>query len=180
MTEIESGTLPATDAVALETENVANATDVESSPTPTTTPDDSGQGTEADRDERGRFTGAQRRIDELTRNWREAERREAALLAALQQREQPPPREPEPPQALPTLESVGYDEARYQAALLQHATQLARAEVRKELDADRQQSAERARQSTHEARISAFATKVPGFAEKINDPYLPVNPPLPK
>jgi hypothetical protein len=159
MTETDPGEMPATDAIASETPEP-----VESSTTEVSTPDDAGQQPETERDDRGRFTGAQKRIDELTRNWREAERREAALLAALQQREQPAPKEPEPVK-LPTLEEVGFDEAKYQAALIQYATQQAEQVVTRRLSEADAQRAEKARIETWQTRDIEYAKANPEYAE---------------
>lgn len=173
--ETNPGLEPAAAAIPAETpEPVESAT----TPTETTTqPDDAGQPTEAERDERGRFTGAQKRIDELTRNWREAERREAALLAMLQQ-QQPPQPEPiatEPPK-LPTLEEHGYDEGKYQAALLKYAADTARAEVQRELAAARQQEAQQRRIGTFAERQAAFAKSNPDYADLVlRDMTLPIS-----
>jgi hypothetical protein len=170
MTETDPGEMPATDAIASETPEP-----VESSTTEVSTPDDAGQQPETERDDRGRFTGAQKRIDELTRNWREAERREAALLAALQQREQPAPKEPEPVK-LPTLEEVGFDEAKYQAALIQYATQQAEQVVTRRLSEADAQRAEQGRLSTFAERQREFAKATPDFEDKVmHDPTLPIS-----
>jgi hypothetical protein len=150
---------------------------VESSPTTEiTTRDDAAQQPD-DRDERGRFTGTQKRIDELTRNWREAERREAALLAALQSRE-PPPKAPEPVK-IPTLEEVGYDEAKYQAALIQYATRQAEEVVSRRLTEAEQQRAEQARLGTFAERQKEFAKATPDFESRVmQDPTLPISAPM--
>lgn len=152
--------------------------DSATTPTENDTPDDSGQTTEEpERDERGRFTGAQKRIDELTRNWREAERREAQLLAMLQQqREQaaPPPPPAEAPK-LPTLEEYGYDEAKYQTALLTYATKQAEYVVEQKLSAARQQEAQQKRMSSFAERQTAFAKATPDYEDLVlRDMSLPI------
>lgn len=113
----------------------------------------------------------QRRIDELTRNWRQEQREKQALLDALQQRETP--KAPEPPK-FPKLEDFGYDEPKYQAALLEHTTSLARAEVRKELDEERKRSTEQHRLSSFEKRQADFIKSKPDYAERVLDATLPI------
>jgi hypothetical protein len=171
MTEIESGEMPATDAIVPETEPV------ESSTTPETEkPDDSGQSTEAERDERGRFTGAQKRIDELTRDKYDA-RREAEYWReqALKAQPKPEPAKVEPVK-LPTLAEFEYDEGKYQAALIQYATQQAEQVVERRLTQAEQQRAEQARLGTFAERQRAFAKATPDFEDKVlRDPSLPIS-----
>jgi hypothetical protein len=171
MTEIESGEMPAADAIAPETELV------ESSTTPETeTPAETGQQTEAERDERGRFTGAQKRFDELTREKYDA-RREAEYWREMAMRSQP---QPEPvkaePVKLPTLAEYEYDEGKYQAALIQYATQQAEQVVERRLTQAEQQRAEQARLGTFAERQRAFAKATPDFEDKVlRDPSLPIS-----
>lgn len=131
------------------------------------------------RDEDGKFLSpkAQKRIDTLT--WeREQAKREAEYFRALALQAQKPEEPPKPVEqpTLPTLESVGYDEAKYQAALLNYATEVARTEARKELEAERQRTSEQQRLSSFAERQREFAKTAPDFETKVmRDPTLPIN-----
>jgi type II secretory pathway pseudopilin PulG len=135
--------------------------------------DDAGQ----PRDEEGKFLSpkAQKRIDQLTweknQREREAEYWRQEAIRYQQQKSEPPKVEEV---KLPSLESVGYDEAKYQAALIEYATKQARAEVRKELDADQRQRAEQQRMETFATRQTEFAKANPDYQARIADPTLPI------
>lgn len=163
-----SGEMPAEAAAPLP----ETTEPVESAPTqPETTPDDAG-----DDKPKGGF---QRRIDELTKNWREEQRRNDALLQALmQQRPQAAPTpapEPQQPTKPPTLEEHGYDEAKYQAALFDYARSLTRAEIDQEFQAREAKQAEQKRLQDFAARSQEFAKAHPDYVDKvIRSPTLPV------
>jgi hypothetical protein len=128
------------------------------------------------RDEEGRFLSpkAQKRIDELT--WKAHEReREAEYWRQIAYQNQPKP-EPkaEEPVKLPTLESVGYDEAKYQAALIEYATKQAEQVVEKRLTQAEQQRKEQARMETFATRQAEFAKAKPDYQSRISDPTLPI------
>ncbi len=127
------------------------------------------------RDEDGKFLSekAQKRIDELTREKyeraREAEYWRQQALAV-----KPPEPKPEPIK-LPSLEDVGYDEAKYQAALIQYATQQAEKVVEERLSKAEQQRNEQKRLETFAERQRAFAKATPDFeARVLQDPTLPI------
>lgn len=106
--------------------------------------------------------GVQVRIDELTRNWREAERREAALMAMLQRQQSPAKQEPvaeAKPKALPRLEDFNYDEAAYQAALFEHASAEAARKVREELKREESQRKQTERVKSWKTREAEFKAK---------------------
>lgn len=130
------------------------------------------------RDEEGKFLSpkAQKRIDELT--WKAHQReREAEYWRNLALQAQPQPqKEPEPvSEKLPSLEEFGYDEAKYQAALIQYATQKAESVVEKRLSQAEQQRAEQQRMGTFAERQREFAKSVPDFEERVlKDPTLPI------
>ena len=123
--------------------------------------------------------GFQRRIDELTRNWREEQRRVDALTQALlQQRGQPPqPEAPQPaqPAKLPTLEEFGYDEAKYQAALIEYADKRASETVEKRFAEYERQRAEQARAETFVGRAREYAQANPDFMDVLQSPTLPIS-----
>ena len=123
---------------------------------------------------------SQRRIDELTRNWRESERREQALLEMLRDRQQPTPEPPKPaePARMPTLADFEYDEGRYQTAFLDYATKQAEAVIERRFNEREQRAVEQQRQSTHEERMTAYAKARPDFADRASDPTLPISQPM--
>ena len=169
-----SGEMPAEAAAPLPetTEPVESATTPNTEPDQTSPePDDAG----GDKP-RGGF---QRRIDELTRNWREEQRRVDALTQALlQQRGQPPqPEAPQPaqPAKLPTLEEFGYDEAKYQAALIEYADKRASETVEKRFAEYERQRAEQARAETFVGRAREYAQANPDFMDVLQSPTLPIS-----
>lgn len=123
-----------------------------------------------------RKKGVAKRIDELTRNWREAERREAALLEMLQRQQPQKPAEvvEDKPKAQPKLEDFNYDEAAYQAALYQHVKDEAARAAREELRMERQREQERARKETFKQRSAEFAKANPDYDTLTRDPSLPI------
>lgn len=123
-------------------------------------------------------TGAERRIDELTRKrydaeWEAAYWRDLALKAT-------PPAQPEPTSATPaggppTLEQFGWDEARYSAAVIDYAKAEAKAAALEALREDRQRSQQTTGRAAFEARQAEFAAKVPEYHAKVTDPTLPIS-----
>ncbi len=128
------------------------------------------------RDEDGKFlsVNAQKRIDELTREKYERQR-EAEYWRQQAMAVKPPEPKPTEPVKLPTLEDVGYDEAKYQAALIQYATQQAERVVEERLSKAEQQRNEQKRLETFAERQRAFAKATPDFeARVLQDPTLPI------
>lgn len=152
--------------------------DADSSPaveTEVDTPDDAG--TERPRDEDGKFISAkaQKRIDHLTweKNQREREA-EYWRQQALQTQKAEPVKAPEPV-AIPSLESVGYDEAKYQSALIEHVNRQAESVVERRLAEADKQRAEQSRMEGFAARQREFAKATPDFEDKVlRDPTLPI------
>ena len=177
MTEETQGASPVEDAPVLPSESEA----ADSSPAPQAQPEaEPNDAQTPPRDEEGKFLSpkAQQRIDHLTweKNQREREAeywRQLALQA--QQPRQPAPEAPAQPVKLPTLEEHGYDEAKYQAALLDYAARQAESVVEKRLkEADAQRS-EQARAESFATRQREFAKSAPDFEDKVlRDPTLPI------
>lgn len=118
---------------------------------------------------------AQKRIDELTRNWREEQRRTEQLLAMVQQQKTVEPQKAPEPAKLPTLEEFGYDEAKYQAALIEYADRRASETVEKRFSEYERQRAEQARMESFATRQREFAKATPDFEDKVlRDPTLPI------
>lgn len=124
-------------------------------------------------------SGVQKRIDELTRNWRDEQRRNDELLRMLgaQRTVEPEPiQAPPPSQRLPSLEEYGYDEAKYQAALIDHATRQAETIVERRLREAEQARAEQGRMETFATRQQEFSKSVADFEDKVmRDPTLPIS-----
>jgi hypothetical protein len=100
------------------------------------------------------------RIDELTRKWREADRRNERLMRALEERAIAPPApapQPPAPVAPKTLKDFNYDEAAYTAHVINEAVQNATKGVEAKLNQSQaQQSAEQIR-TTYYKRAAEFA-----------------------
>lgn len=160
---------PAPDAPVAPVEEQVVQTEAESSPATT----DAGEQTET---EAKKPHWSVKRIDELTRNWREAERREAALMAMLQRQQTPaqPEAAKEAPKAPPKLEDFNYDESAYQAALFQHVKDEAAKVAREELQQERTREKEQAKKQTFKQRETDFAKANPDYIELTRDPSLPL------
>jgi hypothetical protein len=131
---------------------------------------------DADESSEPKPKGVQKRIDELTRNWREAERREAALMEMLQRQQAPAKPEPvveDKPKPTPKLEDFNYDEAAYQAALFQHVKDEAARAAREELRQERTREQEQAKKQTFKQRETDFAKANPDYFAVTRDPSLP-------
>ena len=127
------------------------------------------------RDEEGKFlsANAQKRIDELTREKYERAR-EADYWRQQAMQQKPEPKVVEPTK-LPTLEEHGYDEAKYQAALIQYVEQKAEQVVETRLNQQEAQRKEQSRLATFAERQQAFAKATPDFeARVLQDPSLPI------
>ena len=125
--------------------------------------------------------GVQKRIDELTHNWRSAERdrdywRDLAVRnqsPAPAQSEKQSAQQSEPP---PTLESVGFDEAVYQ----QKMTEWVQGSIEAQFQAREQQAQQGAAESERQQRQQAFQQKAGSFAADKADYYdVAHNPSLP-
>lgn len=120
------------------------------------------------------------RFDELTKNWRTAERdRDYWRELAVRNQHQPELAKPEPVAASATPKTLAdfeYDEGRYQSHLLQeatkHATEAAKRELREQAD---RESAERRKQSFTQ-REQEFAKDKADYHEKTRDPRVPITP----
>lgn len=132
------------------------------------TPDDAGGAPKP----RGWVSARIKELADERNHWREL------ALRASQQPE--PVRAPEPkpePVKLPQLADFQYDEAAYQAALLDYATKQAEQVVERRLSEREAAYAEQKRLSTFQERQQAFAKAVPDFEDRVmRDPTLPITP----
>ena len=179
MTTTESGVQP---AIADEntpveaTEAVDTATQVEADADPAPAVND------ADEASRKPGQGAQKRIDELTRKRYDAER-EAAYWRDLALKQQPPA-QPDAtrtaaPQELPTLAQFGYDEMKYQAALIEYAAQEAERRTLERIREDQTRTQQAQGRSAFEKRQAEFLQAMPDYRAKVlEDRNLPISTPM--
>lgn len=125
--------------------------------------------------------GVEKRISELTGNWREAERRAQKLeqmLESMISKETKPPAQPTVTESQePSLDQFKtYEE--YVAAVADHrAEQKVQALLKQQEEQRQKQDAERQRaeqRSTFQAKAEEFATTTPDFDEVAFNPSLPV------
>ena len=139
--------------------------------------------TPAEPEEAAKPRGVQKRLDELTANWREEQRRsqqlEQLLAQALQgqqtQRQPEPQHQPATPQGKPTVEQYqsyeDYVEALADWKVGQQITQL------QQQSFEAQRAAEEARQATEfQQRAATFADQHPDFQRVAFNQSLPVSP----
>lgn len=121
--------------------------------------------------------GVQKRLDELTRNWREAERREAALLALLQQnRAQPEPAKPIADDKPKTLADFEYDEAKFQDYIYGQVEKRAADAAKRELSAAQERDAAERRKSSFTSKSTEFAKTVEDYDSVVGNPRLHITP----
>lgn len=128
--------------------------------------------------------GVQKRIDELTANWRNTERdrdhwRELALKGLVPQ-EQPKP----VPQAAPavnvaddprpTLDSVDYDQEAFTEKLAEWKYRQLRREEQSAAAREREQEARSSKVKTFADKVQEYEAQNPGAAAAIHDPTLPL------
>lgn len=122
--------------------------------------------------------GVGKRIDELTRNWRQTERdRDHWRDMAMRNQQAPKPAEAEKPAAppkVPTLAEYEYDEGKYQAALLTYTETVAERKAEAVLKAERDRQAAEAQERSWKERVESFAKSRPDYADKVSDPTLPI------
>jgi len=130
--------------------------------------------------------GVGKRIDELTRYRREAERerdywREMAMRNT-QQPEKVVEAQPAPTPAtkVPSLADYEYDETKYQTALIEFTKAEARREAEAVLKAEREREAHEQSVKTWKEKAAEFAKSKPDFNDRVNDPTLPISAPMAK
>lgn len=130
---------------------------------------------ETSESEQPKAKGVQKRLDELTRNWRETERdrdywREVALKAYA-----PPEPKVEAPEKAKSLADFEYDEGKYQAYLLQQIESRAVAAAERKLREAQEQEAATRRRASFQARESDFAKTVDDYHEVTRNPRVPIS-----
>ena len=124
---------------------------------------------------KGPAKGVQKRIDELTANWRNTERDRDHWRELALQKAQEKPAAPSVPQGKPTLEQFEFDQERYIDALAEWKL----AEVRKADEAKRKEdegkSAAAKRRAAFDERAAKYAADKADYQTLISDPTLPVS-----
>lgn len=175
MTDETQGASPAEDASLVPAEQAAASSPARDDDTPAKPADDASPEPPR-RDEGGKFLSnkAQQRIDHLTWEKHQREREAEHWRQIAEQRSQPAPKAEE--EKLPTLEAHGYDEAKYQAALLEYADARALQSVERRFAEYEQQRSEQARVEAFAARQREFSATAPDFEERVlRDPTLPIS-----
>lgn len=111
----------------------------------------------------------QKRIDKLT--WEKSERdREIAYWRNLALQRQEAERKPEPVKEepkVPTLAQFEYDEAKYQAAVMEYTRSEAARAARSEIESDRQREQAEGRVKSFRTREAEYAAKTPDYREMV-------------
>ena len=120
---------------------------------------------------------ATRRIDELTRNWREAERRNDQLLEMVGRLQGAPATQQQVDDTgkPPSLADFNYDETKYQEALLSFATKAAEKTVTTKLSEWEHRQAQARASQSFKQREAEFAATVDDYADKVYDPSVPIS-----
>lgn len=133
--------------------------------------------------------GFTKRIDELTKNWRDTERKadeatrtaEEARRDALYWRDQalraqrPPATPADAPAQVKTLADFEYDEARYQAHLIEQVEQRAVKAAEKRLREQAENDTRAKRRTEFAQRESEFEKANPDYRSKTRSPSFPVS-----
>lgn len=140
--------------------------------------------------------GVQKRLDELTRQAREAERREQAalerearLLALVESKEKPKAAEPDATEPVEPKREDFSDEATYTRALVKHAGEHATWSVKSELKAEQEANRKKQEQASiasetqkvqqaYVARVDKFKETHPDYSEVAESPDVSVSMPM--
>lgn len=115
-------------------------------------------------------TGEQLRIDELTRRYREEQRRSDRLMRMLEERgQQPEPKQQQPqaPQQPKGLKDFNYDETAYREYLFTEAANKAATVAEQKAREAMQKQTAASRRASYEARAAEFSKTVEDFDEVI-------------
>ena len=116
--------------------------------------------------------GISSRIDELTRNWRQEQRRNDALMQLLGQ-DRAEPKALEPAEISPagkTLADFGYDEGKFQAHLFKEARAEAVKAAREELSREQELKITAEVEAAFSARENALEKTLPDYRDVTRDP----------
>jgi len=109
--------------------------------------------------------GVGKRIDELTRNWRESQRQVTALTALIERLSSSPPKHEAPVDTEKKLGDFGYDESKYRTYLTEQASRSAIEAARKEAQTWRTEQETAAKRAAFDARAAKFSGEVEDFHE---------------
>lgn len=120
----------------------------------------------SDSGEKSAAPGLQKRIDELTRKWRTAERerdfeRSERMRAATA--EQPKAATPVADEPVKTLADFGYDESQFAKYIRDEARTFARQEAEAAIKREREAEKSASTKSAYEQRVEAFVKDAPDF-----------------
>lgn len=111
--------------------------------------------------------GVAKRIDELTRNWREAQRQNERLLALLEQGRKPQAEQPKPAQPK-SFKDFNYDENAYREHLYNEARAQAIEAAKSEASKWKAQQEAQQRRAKFDERAAKYAATNPEYAEVIS------------
>lgn len=159
---------------AIADANVPDAADVEAAPENVSAPSPDA----SDSGEKSAAPGLQKRIDELTRKWRTAERerdfeRSERMRAATAEQ----PKAPDPVAAdapVKTLADFGYDETQFAKYIRDEARSFARQEAEAVIKREREAEKTARTKSTYDQKVEAFVKDAPDFYEVFHND-LPVS-----
>jgi hypothetical protein len=115
------------------------------------------------------------RFDEVYRHRREAERdRDYWRELAMRSNPQPEPQKVEPA-AFPQPEQFGFDDAKYQAAVVDYNKQIARSEAASFMREERQREQHDQKAKTFRQREADFSAKNADYRDKVYDQSLPLS-----
>lgn len=118
----------------------------------------------------------QKRFDKLTKEKYDAQRRGDRLEWQLQQLQSQPAKTESVAPIIPTLESSGFDDSKYQKALGEYNESLIESKVEALLAKRQAQTQEVSKASEFDKRQAEFAKSKPDYAEKvIENPSLPIS-----
>jgi hypothetical protein len=119
--------------------------------------------------------GVGKRIDELTRLRRDAEReRDHWRDLHLRSQPQPPPKAESQPDKAKTLADFDYDEGRFQSYIFEQAEKRSVEAARRELRAEKESEARERRKTTFASKASDFAKTVSDYDSVVRNPDLPI------
>ena len=167
MTTETDGQEAAPEATAAPAEEASAQVDETSEATAEADGDDAPDGDESTAEAPPKAKGVQKRLDELTRRYREAERREERLLALLERQTAPQahPAQPEGPPREDQFESYeDYEQARIDYAVEQRLRQAREEEQRTTV------------YRTYEERAAKLRETATDYDTVVNDPTLKITP----
>lgn len=119
--------------------------------------------------------GVQKRLDELTKNWRSAEReRDHWRELALRSLQQEKPSQPEIPPPTKTLADFNFDESAYAKYLIEHATSHAEKVALERAKEQEQRQKATERLLAYKSKAAEFAKTAPDFEQVAHNPDLPI------